>query len=122
VSTAKRHRVVNATRNAVLADKAEKADDAWARFVGLMGRAGLAEGEGMEITRCSGIHTFFMRFALDVLFLDDAGTVIRAIEAIAPWRMTRFYSAATRVVELPPGVISRSGTKEGDRIEVSEIS
>jgi uncharacterized membrane protein (UPF0127 family) len=114
-------KVVNETRGVTLAERAQRAENIWSRFVGLMGKASFPEGSGLEITQCAGIHTFFMRFPIDVLFLDDAGKVIRAIPDLRPWRATGIYITATRTVELPAGTIARTGTTAGDRVEVTPL-
>lgn len=112
----------NATRDTVLADRAWAALRMGERMKGLLGRDGLGSGEGIHIDPCNSIHTFFMRFAIDVLFLDKQGTVVRAFEGLPPWRLTRVYAGARSVVELPPGTLSATGTYEGDRIVFDEAA
>ncbi len=106
----------NATRNTILATRGWRATRAFERMKGLLGRDGLEEGEGIQIDPCNSIHTFFMRFPIDVLFLDRDGIVIRAFAAIPPWRLTRIYGRARSVIELPAGTLERCETYEGDRI------
>ena len=113
-------RIRNATRDTVLADRGEAAVRVGERMKGLLGRDGLEPGEGLHIDPCSGIHTFFMRFPIDVLFLDGSGKVVRAFEALPPWRMTRMYASARSVVELPAGTLAATGTYEGDRVVFDE--
>ena len=108
--------VHNQTRSTLLGDKIELAETAWARTRGLLGRAGLGEGEGLLITRCNAIHMFFMRFAIDVAFIDDGDRVVEAIHAIRPWRATWFYPRATAALELPAGTLSRCQTQPGDQL------
>jgi uncharacterized membrane protein (UPF0127 family) len=111
------YRAINESRgSALLGDRVERAESFGARFKGLLGRAGLEPGGGLHIDPCNSIHMFFMKFAIDVLFLDDDGVVVRAIEGIKPWRATRVYSDASSVLELPVGVIGRSGTRPGDKV------
>ncbi len=106
----------NETRNELLADRAERADAVLARLKGLLGRDGLGAGEGLHIVPCNSIHTFFMRFPIDVLFLDADGVVIRALDRVVPWRATRIYGRAASVLELPDGVLRSTGTLAGDRV------
>lgn len=94
----------------------ETASSAGARLKGLLGRAALPEGEALLIAPCTSIHTLFMRFPIDVLFVDRRGRVVRAIERMAPWRATRLYLSAQWVAELPAGTLARSGTREGDEV------
>lgn len=114
--------ITNATRGTTLADRGWRAAKMLERLKGLLGRSGLEAGEGIHIEPCNSIHTFFMRFAIDVLFLDRAGTIVRAFEAIPPWRLTRIYPKAHSVVELPPGTLAATGTYEGDRVVFGQLT
>ena len=110
-------RAENVTRGQTLATRVTVADRPAARLRGLIGRPPLGPGEGLLIEPCSGIHTFFMGFAIDVVFLDAAGAVVAALGPVRPWRLTRIYPTATAALELPPGTVAATGTTEGDRIE-----
>ena len=112
-------KLYNQTRGAVLAERAELAERPLARMKGLLGRDRLAQGEALIIKPCTSIHTFFMRFAIDVLFLDKQGHVLRAIDTLRPWRMSRIYPRAACVAELPAGTLSRTATSEGDMVLLS---
>lgn len=114
---ARRLRIVNATRGVTLAEDATLADSLWTRLRGLLGTSELKAGAGLVIDPCNSIHTWFMAYAIDVLFLDDAGVVVKVLPAVPPWRVTRPYLNARRVVELPAGALVGTGTAEGDRIE-----
>jgi uncharacterized membrane protein (UPF0127 family) len=72
------------------------------------------------IAPCSSIHTFFMRFTIDVAFLDASGAVVRAIARMPPWRATRIYPRAACVVELAAGTLSHTLTEEGDVLALSQ--
>ena len=109
-------KVHNQTRSTLLGDKIELAETAWSRARGLLGRASLGEGEGLLITRCNAIHRFFMRFAIDVAFIDDNDRVVRAIHTIRPWRATWFYPKATAALELPAGTLAKGLTEPGDQL------
>jgi uncharacterized membrane protein (UPF0127 family) len=113
--------VRNATReNALVADKVEIADTWWARFKGLLGRASIGASEGLHIVPCNSIHMFFMRFPIDVAFLDGEGKLVKAVHGIKPWRATRMYLEAHSALELAPGTLSRCGVQEGDRLRFDE--
>jgi uncharacterized membrane protein (UPF0127 family) len=112
--------LVNETRGAVLAEEARVAVRALDRMKGLLGRAELPSGQALVIRPCTSIHTLFMRFPIDVLFLDEAGGVLRAIRDLQPWRLTRIYPRASCVAELPAGVLQRTGTDEGDLVRLVE--
>lgn len=107
---------MNRTRGAVLGEAVEVADHLVPRLVGLLGRAGLAEGEGLWIEPCNSVHMFFMRFPIDVLFLAKDGRVVAVEHALAPWRLTRPYVGARVALELPAGLAARTGTVAGDAI------
>jgi uncharacterized membrane protein (UPF0127 family) len=108
----------NRTRSTVVADKVSKADDYDSRTKGLLGRDGMDAGEGLWITRCPMIHTFFMRFAIDVLFLDKDLRVARVMEDVKPWRLSPWVLRARSVLELPGGSLKGSVSK-GDQLEIS---
>jgi uncharacterized protein len=106
----------NPRSGAVLARRVERAVTMRARLRGLLGRTGLAEGDALAIEPCTSLHTFFMGFAIDALFLSRDGRVIRAIPDLRPWRATRIYPRAALAVELPAGTLARTGTREGDTL------
>ncbi|MPZ23828.1 MAG: DUF192 domain-containing protein [Dehalococcoidia bacterium] len=89
------------------------------RLRGLMGRRSLADGEGIYIRPCSSIHTFFMRFPIDVAFLDRDGRVLRTAEAVGPWRFRLGGRGAHAVVELKAGTLTAVRLGVGDRLSVS---
>lgn len=113
-----RLRVRNVTRSTDLAERAERADSFLRRAIGLMGRHTLESGQGLVIEPCNGIVMFFMRFALDVVFVHRDGTVVHLLHGIRPWRTSKVVPSSRYVVELPVGTLQRTGTQIGDRIEV----
>jgi uncharacterized membrane protein (UPF0127 family) len=88
---------------------------------GLLGRKGLSDNEGLLIRRTRSVHTHFMRFPIDVLFLAADGTVVRAQEQLAPWRIASSRKARD-VLELSAGTCRRTGAREGDRLLVEETA
>ncbi len=111
-----RVKVNNVTRGRLLADRAERAISFAQRFRGLMGRRSLDMGEGMHISPCNSIHTFFMRIPIDVAFLDPQGVIVKQILAMPPWRVSSIYFKAHSVLELPAGTLAASETQEGDQL------
>ncbi|MBM4378586.1 MAG: DUF192 domain-containing protein [Deltaproteobacteria bacterium] len=107
-------RVNNVTRGRTLALRAVRAGGFWPRFFGLMGRPGLPAGEALHLVPCNGIHSFFMRFAIDAVFLNRELRVVRCVEAMPPWRATPVFRAAHSVLELPAGTLAATGTVPGD--------
>ncbi len=114
--------VYNTTRGKVLAQAATRANTLWSRMKGLLGREELGEGEGLVIDPCNAIHTFFMRFPIDVLFVDRGGRIVRTVERLRPFRVTGIVFAAQCVVELPAGVVEGTATSVGDLVEFSTRS
>jgi uncharacterized protein len=108
--------VRNRTRESVLADAAEIADTSATRRKGLLGRGTLRPGEGLWIVPCGAIHTFFMRFPIDVVYLDRKKRVKKIRSGVTPWRLSGCLTAHS-VLELPAGAISRSGTRRGDQLD-----
>ena len=100
----------------------ELADGIWSRFMGLMFRAALPEGHGLALRPCNSIHMFFMRFPLDVLFVDGDGRVVRLYENLRPWRMTRLVPKAKACLELPTGTIAKAGVQVGDLLALTTAS
>lgn len=93
---------------AILGVRAVVADTFLSRFLGLMFRRGLPAGEGLLITRCNSIHTFFMRFPIDAVFLDASGAVVRVVRGIPPWRPFVWGGRhAVQVLETNPGAIAQ---------------
>lgn len=98
--------------------QAELAVTPFARLRGLLGRTGLSPGTGLLITPCSAVHTAFMRFPIDVVFLDRMQRVVGLREALPPWRIAGCRHAA-KVLELPAGEARRLRLGLGDRCETA---
>ncbi len=90
----------------------------WKRGIGLMLRSGLSKGTGLVIDPCSSIHTMWMRFPIDVLYVDQDGTIKRVDEGMKPWRFGPLFVRGKYVIELPPGTIRSTGTEQGDQIQL----
>jgi uncharacterized membrane protein (UPF0127 family) len=86
----------------VVCERCLVADKPWARMRGLLGRSELAQGEGILLRPAGSIHTFFMRFAIDAVFLDRDGVVLGVERRLGPWRMAR-RKGAKAVLELDEG-------------------
>jgi uncharacterized membrane protein (UPF0127 family) len=96
------------------------ADNLFKRMKGLLGKSEMEEGESLWIKQCNSIHTFFMKFPIDVIFLNKRNQVISTIENLQPNRLTRLYPKAVSVLELPAGTIEATATVVGDVIEIIE--
>lgn len=112
--------VTNRTRNTVLADCMEVADSAAKRNKGLLGRERLAPGEGLWIIPCESVHTFWMRFPIDLVYLDRKKRICKLKTSVPAWRLSACLRAHS-VIELPAGTIRTTRTEYGDRLEFSDV-
>src|SRR5262245_44534822 len=102
----------------LLADRLRPAHTHWSRLRGLLGTRRLEPGEGLWIKPSNQIHMFGMRYAIDLVFLDRAGRVVRLVHALTPNRISPRVAGATSVLELPAGTLERTGIAEGDLVEI----
>ena len=104
--------------NRYLAENAFLAETFLERALGLLGRESLANGEGLWLKPCASIHTFGMRFSLDLIFLDAQFRVVKVVENLKPWRLA--FASAASAVELPTGVLKQIAVKAGDKLQILE--
>jgi uncharacterized protein len=100
----------------VIATRVSVADTRITRAVGLLGRDRLNAGEALWITPCHGVHTWGMRFTIDVVAMDADGTVVDVVSALKPWRFRLPRRGSLSVLELPEGTLRASRTTVGHRI------
>lgn len=103
-------------REELIASKVIKADNFFNRLFGLTVRRKLRAKEGFYIENCSSIHTFWMRYSLDVIFLDKNNRIIAIYNNIRPFRVTRFIRNSFSVLELKSGTIDKTTLSVGDLI------
>ena len=110
----------NRTRTTYLATELMIARTHWTRFRGLMATDGsrFRRGQGLWISPSHGVHTFAMRFPIDVVYLDRDRIVIHVEEELRPWRMAAVRIRAASVLELPTGAIRESQTALGDLVDI----
>jgi uncharacterized membrane protein (UPF0127 family) len=108
------------TRGTLLGDSIDLADTSAKRRTGLLKHDRLEQGAGLWIVPCESIHMFFMKFAIDVLYLDRERRVRKAVRALAPWRCSVCLPAHS-VLELPAGTIEQTLTAKGDELEFREV-
>lgn len=99
----------------VVCDRCVVAASPFSRMKGLLGRSALRPGEGLLLRPASAIHTFFMRFPIDAVFLDREWRVVGIAGDVAPWR-TAGRKGAKAVLELPAGESARHGLRLGDQL------
>jgi uncharacterized membrane protein (UPF0127 family)/CheY-like chemotaxis protein len=112
--------IVNLSSERVVCERGVVADRALSRMWGLLGRRQLPAGEGLLLEPAPAIHTAFMRFPIDVVFLDAYMRVIKIVEALPPWRSVAARHARA-VLELAAGQASRRGLTVGDRLDIQGV-
>lgn len=112
--------VLNLTKERVVCERGFVANRALPRMRGLLGRSHLPEGEGLLLEPAYAIHTAFMRFPIDVVFLDSHMRVMKVVDSLPPWRTAGAHQAFS-VLELSAGAASRRGVAVGDRLDVQQV-
>lgn len=108
----------NKTKNLTIASQLEIADNFFNRGVGLIGRKSFSPEQGLWIHRCNSVHTCFLNFAIDCVFVDKALKVKAVKKSVNPWRIVLPIWNASSVFELPAGTIHRLQIQEGDQLYV----
>ena len=108
-------RAVNLARNVDIATRIEVADTSAKRSKGLLGRSGLGPGEGLWIVPCESVHTFGMRFPIDLVYLDRTHRIRKIRKNVPPWRISACFTAHS-VLELPADSIGEDGAQPGDMV------
>ena len=110
-------RLMNRTRQTVVADRLSVAETFFSRLKGLLGTRELSAGHALLIRPCNNIHMFGMNYAIDVAFVGQGDRVLKTVEALAPGRVS-WCRGAVYAVEMPCGTLRQSGTETGDILEV----
>ena len=108
--------VINQTRLVPLITRGRLADTFWTRLRGLLGSPPLQAGEGLILVGEKSIHTLFMGFPIDVVYVDRNHQVIRADPNMVPYRLGPFVPKSAFVLEMPVGTISNTATEVGDQL------
>jgi uncharacterized protein len=111
--------VSNLTRSTVVASQADEARTFTAKLFGLMGKTAMSSNAALIIYHTNWIHTFWMRFALDLIYIGREGTVVGLEPELAPNRIGKPFWTAQTVVELCAGAIAASRTQVGDHLEIA---
>ena len=106
----------------VIASRVDVAAKRVERAVGLLSRKRFDPGDGLFITPCRGVHTWFMRYPIDIVALNEDGVVVDAVSDLGPWRIRLPRPGSVNVLEVPAGSLSRSKTKVGHRIEMKLVT
>jgi uncharacterized protein len=114
------HRLENTRNGRVVAGELWTAFDSATRKKGLLGRDSMPEGSGLVIAPSNAIHTFFMRFPIDIAFVGRDGRVVGVRTALPAWRIAVAWRAYA-VIEFPAGTLARSETVAGDTLAVTPL-
>ncbi len=112
----------NETRGTTLAVRCRVASGLRDRTIGLLGSREVGPGEGLLIERSPSIHMFFMRYAIDAVFVDPGARVTRTVSGLRPWRFVLWARGARDCIELPAGALVGSGTVAGDQLAFEETA
>lgn len=110
----------NRTQQQIIIPKLEEAKGFWARGRGLLGRSHLPAEAGLWIHHCNSIHTFFMKFAIDCVFVDRKLKVRAVYNNIQPWRLILPVWGASSVFELSSGTATKMNIQKGDQLHVGD--
>lgn len=120
-SGSRRYMVNNLNRKTQLASRMEVAGSGPARSKGLLGRKSLEPGEALWIVPCEAVHTFWMQFAIDLVYIDKQKRVRKVKSSVPPWRLSACFLAHS-IIELPAGVVVQTETQPGDVLEFVPVA
>jgi len=112
--------IINETKNEVLFEEAKFARNFFERLKGLMFKKDISEKEALIFENCKQIHTFFMKFNIDVIYLDKEFKVIKLEENVVPFRICKWVNKATYIIEIKSGLIKKKKIEIGDKIKFIE--
>lgn len=114
-------KISNLRNGRIVANDARVARSIISRIIGVIGQREFASGTALVIPGCRQVHTFFVRFPIDLVFTDKHSTVIQVLADVSPCCMTGYYLKATQVIELPAGSVSAFAIRQGDRLLVEDM-
>lgn len=114
--------LINNTDKNIIVENLFVADSFWARMKGLMGKKDLGEDEGLLLAPCNAVHMMFMRFPIDVIFLDRDFAVVKILNNLKPWRTSPIVRGAYQVVELKAGIAEKMRINTGDKLSLASRS
>jgi uncharacterized protein len=111
-------RLISKTTNKTLVPKLEIADNVWSRGKGLLGRSSLPEDQALLLMGCNNIHTFFMKFPIDLVFLNSKMVVTKTVKGVGPGRMVFAMLSSSHVVEFQGGFLDKNPIQPGEQLHV----
>jgi len=113
------YRIANSRTGQIVAEHAELAQSPLKRMKGLLGKKGLAPDEAIILRPASSIHTVFMRFAIDVIYIDRDNKVVKVVRDLVPYRFSAAKGAKT-VIEMMTGATTTTDLQPGDQLTMTE--
>lgn len=111
-------KIFNTTRKTFIAENAKIADTFLSRMIGLLNRTSLNDQEALIITQCQSIHMVFMKFPIDVIFINRSNQVVGLVRRIKPFTFSSLFLKASAAIELPIKTIEKSQTQLGDSLQI----
>ena len=105
-------------KEVTIATSVKVANTFFRRLKGLMGTASLSRGSALLISPCKQVHTFFMRYSLDIVFLDESHYIVHLVNSLPPFRISPYIKKSKKVLELPARTIEEYELKVGDKIDM----
>ena len=116
-----KYSLINITKNNIVAENIIIADRFWPRMRGLMWKKELSNKEGLLLAPCNAVHMMFMRFPIDVLFLDRDFVVVKILDNLRPWRTSPFVHGAYQAVEINAGTAKIKEIYVGDILSIAKV-
>ncbi len=113
-------RLINQTQSTILATNVSMANNPLKRIKGLLGKKNFLRGEALIIKPCNSVHTFFMHFSIDLLFVNKDYKIIKVLPAFAPNKISGIYWKSSLVIELPCGTINLTKTQNKDQLQLEK--
>ena len=113
-------KITNISKNTIIGSNINIANTFYKRLIGLMFKKSINKDEGLLISPCNSIHMFFMKFSIDVIFIDKNDKILYVLEDFKPWRISKIVLGSKYVLELPPKTIKNTLTTIGDIIKIQK--
>jgi len=108
------YKIYNKTKKTIIVNKVRVADTFYSRLVGLLNKKSLSSEEALLITHCQSIHMFFMKFSIDVIFVNKKNIVVGLVKNIKPFALSRIFFKASYAIEGAVGMIDKGKVEKGD--------
>jgi uncharacterized membrane protein (UPF0127 family) len=113
-------RILDSRSDSTLAGHVALCDTAWTRFRGLMLQRSLPAGHGLLLSPCGSVHTALMLFAIDVIYLDKQGKIVKLVPNLQPFRISFGGWSAHSTIELPAGTLAKLDIRTGDVLRIAD--